>query len=66
MKTNKEQSTLDNLISVALEIGREQAEKLKQMKTALEQGDEVEALALARQLCGIEEQPNLQRRMVKQ
>ena len=41
-----------------LRIGEERAALVKQMKAALERGDEREALRLARLVAGIEDQPN--------
>jgi hypothetical protein len=43
------------LVDAAIEIGHKRHDILKRMRSALENGDNAEALRLGRELCGIEE-----------
>lgn len=45
--------TLKELVNEALEISRRRRDTLADLRTALQQEDDAEALRLARQLCGI-------------
>lgn len=47
-------SNLGGLLDAAMQIGATRREILRKMRAALQQGDDSEALKLARQLCGCE------------
>ena len=46
--------TLKGLVDAAIEIADARREILQRMRTALEAGDNAEALKFARELCGLE------------
>jgi len=46
-------SNLGGMLDAAMEIGAARRETLRRMRAAFQQGNEAEALKLARQLCGL-------------
>lgn len=46
--------SLTGVLDAALEIARRRRNTLARLRAALEQGDDTEALKLARELCGID------------
>lgn len=48
-------SDLKGLLDAALEIGRKRNAVLQRMRSALERNDNVEALRLGKELCGLED-----------
>ena len=50
----KEMSNWGGILDAALEIGRRRQDILQLMRSALERGDNAEALRLGRELCGVE------------
>ncbi|HLY62880.1 MAG TPA: hypothetical protein VKV95_19210 [Terriglobia bacterium] len=48
--------SLNGLVEVALEIASRRRETLKQLRAALESGNNSEALNLAKELCGLHEE----------
>lgn len=46
-------ASLSGVVDAILEIGRQRAAVLAEMKTALERGDNQQVLVLCRQLCGV-------------
>jgi len=47
------ENDLKGLLNAALEISRKRTDLLEQMRTALKDGDDQEALRLGRELCGM-------------
>ena len=53
--TEEEEIRLQNLVTVALKIGRERNEILAKLKAALLNSDDQAALGFAAQLCGLDD-----------
>lgn len=50
----EEDTSLTGVLDAALEIARKRGDTLVRLRAALEQGNDVEALKLARELCGLD------------
>ncbi len=49
----EEKLTLNGVLDAALEIARQRRDTLARLRAALESGNDSEALALAKELCGL-------------
>ena len=49
-------SNLKGLLDAAVEIGRKRHDILQRMRAAFERGDNLEALQLGRELCGLKDE----------
>jgi hypothetical protein len=51
------ESTLSGVLEAALEIARKRRETLARMREALEKGNDAKVIEIARELCGVDNEP---------